>query len=148
MTSKALIKKGELLRMANIAKEFGVVVEHKYNGIIVRVAPHHGAEPKGKTDTKRFTSPEAPPDPIQPPFDHRELVSMERLVECGVGAKINCCTIRTFGPRSRQKLLDRGYIEVVSDAGCNFKDEQISLTKKGLDDWKAMQRHRSKHPYL
>lgn len=148
MTKKALINKAELLRMANIAKEYGVVVEHEYDGIIIRVAPHYGAEPQNKTQPKHISNPEAPPDPIQPAFDHRELVSMERLVECGVGMKIHSCTIRSFGPRSRQKLLDRGYIEVVSDAEADFKNEQISLTKKGLSDWKAMQRHRSKYPYL
>ena len=148
MTSKALINNAELLRMANIAKEYGVVVEHEYNGIIIRVAPHHGAEPQNKTRPKHISSPEIPPDPIQPAFDHREHISMERLVEYGVGGKIPSCAIRSFGPRTRQKLLDRGYIEVVSDTGANFKDEQISLTKKGLADWKAMQHHRSKYPYL
>ena len=44
MTKKALIKTAELLRMANVAKKFGVVVEQEFDGVIVRVSPFHGAD--------------------------------------------------------------------------------------------------------
>jgi len=44
MTKKALIKSVELLRMAKIAKEFGVCVETEQDGVIIRVRPFHPSD--------------------------------------------------------------------------------------------------------
>ena len=39
MTKKALVKQADLLRMAKVAKEFGVIVWHETNGVKVCVGP-------------------------------------------------------------------------------------------------------------
>lgn len=146
MTRKALIKEAELRRMAKLAKQFGVVVEQEFQGVIIRVAPHHGTAAQRKSEPNPWDAAlDAPPEPIQPQFDHREQFAMERLVELGVGRKIHSCTIRSFGPHTQAKLLDRGYLDVTHQPGDKFKDDEISLTNKGLSDWNALKRHRSKY---
>ena len=146
MTRKALIKTADLLRMANVAKKYGVVVEQEFEGVIVRVAPHRGAVDNAPPEPNPWDlALDAPPEPIEPPFDHREQFAMERLIELGVGVKTHSCTIRSFGPHTQNKLLERGYVEVAHQPGGKFKDDEISLTKKGLSDWRALEKHRGKY---
>jgi hypothetical protein len=85
MTRKALIKTAELHRMAKVAKEFGVVIEQEIDGVKIRVAPHHGAQaqPAAPEADPWDAALDAPPEPIQPPFDRRERFAMERLLELG-----------------------------------------------------------------
>ena len=145
MTKKALITKAQLLKMANIAKKYGVVVEQEENGIKVRVAPFHGAEPAHSRDHSRDSVLDAPPEPIQPRFDHREHFVMERLSELRVGAKVHMCTLRGIAPSTQKKLLAPGYITVHHGKRGKLIDDEISLTRRGLGDWKALMHNRSKY---
>jgi hypothetical protein len=156
------------MRLAAVAKKTGMRVEIEIEGVIFRVAPDitpaQGSEHfKTLTEWQAWRDQErarqiqrealdaaldAPPEPIQPPFDHRERFAMERLLELGVGVKIHSCTIRSFGPHTQAKLLERGYVAVEHLPGEKFGDDEISLTKKGLADWNALRRHRDKYPSL
>lgn len=152
MTKRSLIRTAELERMAKTAKKFNVTVSLEFEGVTFYVKPMDGADgdqrvPENPCDAALDASPE----PVQPPFDHRELFVMELLSELGAGEKVHCSTIRSFGPSTQKKLEDRGYIEVASAAGQPFKDREISLTPAGLADWRALERYRNRHhglPYL
>lgn len=61
---------------------------------------------------------------------------------------INSCSIRSFGPHSQQKLLERGYIDVSLGKIGRYNDDDISLTKNGWSDWQAQQRHIKRYPSL
>ena len=73
---------------------------------------------------------------------------MRRLIEAGVGSKVYSCTLRSFGPLTQKKLSERGYIEVCHQPGEKFKDDEISLTAKGLADWKSLEAHWRKYVTL
>ena len=73
---------------------------------------------------------------------------MERLVAAGIGVMVNSCSIRSFGPHSQQKLLERGYIEVSPGQIGKYNDDDISLTKQGWSDWQAQLRHIKRYPSL
>ncbi|MCK8779121.1 hypothetical protein M0654_03890 [Rhizobium sp. NTR19] len=150
MTKKAIISQAELMRMATAARKHGVVVEREIDGVITRVTPFHELPKVAAPEPNHWDAvlEDAPPEPIQPPFDHRERYVMERLIDLGVGVRTYSCTIRSFGPHTQSKLLERGYVEVTNSIGDKFKDDEISLTRKGLADFKALERHRSKYPSL
>lgn len=150
MTRRTLIKNAELHRMAKVAKELGVVVEQEFEGVIFRVAPFHGAAGSALSPESNpwDAALDAPPQPVQPPFDHREQFAMELLVNLGVGGRVHSCTIRGFGPHTQKKLQDRGYIDVLPSSEHKFNDQEINLTQLGLRDWKALKRHRDKYPCL
>ena len=78
----------------------------------------------------------------------REHRVMELLISHGVGVFVHSCTIGSFGPHTQAKLVGRGYAEVKHQEGNKFKDDQISLTKQGLKDWKAMKDYHSKYVCL
>lgn len=73
---------------------------------------------------------------------------MERLVEAGIGVSIHSCSVRSFGPHSQKKLLERGYIKVSPGQIGKYNDDDISLTKQGWTDWQAQKRHIKKYPGL
>lgn len=149
MARKSLISSAELHRMAKVAKQFGVVIEQEFEGVIIRVGPPHGSPVSEAATLNEWDEVfDRPPEPIQPPFDHRELHAMERLADLGVGHKIHSCTIRSFGPHTQAKLVDRGYVVVIHQSGKKFKDDEISITKKGLSDWEALKRYQGKHQYF
>jgi hypothetical protein len=138
-------------RMARTAKESGMVVEYVEGDVTVRFVPIEGAESSSTSkidDDWLDRGLNAPPEPIQPPFDHRESAAMVRLVELGIGVRCSSGGIRSFGPHTQKKLLDRGYIDVFHEPGEKFADDEISLTKKGMADWKALRKHRDKYPCL
>lgn len=146
MTKRALIKTAELHRMAKVAKELGVVVEMQFEGVIFRVAPHLSGEELSYEEPKtRAVGSYTTREPVQPPFDHRELFVMELLNKFGVGEKVPCGTIRSFGPSTQKKLEDRGYIELAAATGQPFKDREISLTPAGLADWRALERYKNRY---
>lgn len=150
MTPKALIRTAELLRMAKVAKEFGVVVEQEFEGVTIRVSPHDGAGTVENPSSahQRSARQAAPPEPIQPPLDHREDYAMKYLAALGAGVTVQSSLIRGFGPHTQNKLNERGYVEIHHRKGQKFGDDEVSLTEKGLADWNALQGHRSKYFYL
>ncbi|WP_313522226.1 hypothetical protein [Shinella sp.] len=146
MTKRALIKTAELERMAKTAKKFNVTVSLEYEGVTFYVKPMEEADGvQGLTANPWDAELHARPEPVQPPFDHRELFVMELLSKLGVGEKVHCGTIRSFGPSTQKKLEERGYIEVASAPEQPFRDREISLTHAGLADWRALERYRSTH---
>lgn len=149
MTAKALITKAELLRMAKIAKEYGVVVERVYNGTTVRVGPH--GEPPMKSAPQSAVRRQAPhtvPSPIQPPLSKYELAVMKSLAALGLTAKVRSTKLKLFGATTREKLLVRGYVDIHRPDGGKPRDETVSLTQKGFKDWEAYLKHIREHPYL
>jgi len=135
--------------MAKIAKEFHVTVSVEYEGVIFRVMPREGAnDPEIGRPNLWDSVFDEPPEPVQPPFDHREAYAMELLVNLDEGKKVHSCTIRGFGPHTQKKLQDRGYIDVFPSLEHKFNDQEITLTKAGRRDWKALKRHKDKYPCL
>ena len=86
-------------------------------------------------------------EPIQPPLNHREHGAMECLAKVRAGRSVSSSSIPRFGPATRRELLDRGYIEFV-DTETGKAENQVRMTEKGRKDWKALVRHRSRHPHL
>ncbi|MCW8283465.1 hypothetical protein K7A42_21435 [Agrobacterium sp. InxBP2] len=149
MTTKALVTKSELLRMAKIAKQYGVIVEQEYNGVIVRVAPlDAGSVKPAKTGPRWAPAEDAPPPPIQPPLNRYEEAVMKTLTAIGPNAKLRYTQLRSFGPATEEKLLARGYIDVIRPVGGRLKDEVVCLTEKGFADWQKQRDHISSHPHL
>lgn len=149
--TKSNFRQRDLERIFRAAKAIGATVQIDLKTLMVKVIPND--QPKADTPHAipaygKDNWDEAPPEPIHPPLDHRECRAMERLVEAGVGVKIDACSVRSFGPHSQQKLLERGYIEVFSGEKAKYNDDEISLTKRGLDDWNAQRRHTDKYPFL
>lgn len=173
MTRKAFIKQSDMRRMAAVAKEFSIRVEVEVDGVLVRFAPDSGQQQPGnfatlsewqawrerrpdrlgkkakepvidhKASEWRLWDPVTdPPQPIQKAFDHRESAAMKRLVKLGVGRKLHPAEVRGFGPHTQKKLADRGYLEIHAIAG---QDDEVSLTKKGMADWKAQEDHDEKY---
>lgn len=91
--------------MAQVARLLGVEIEQESQGTVIRVRPVNRAD-----HAERESVEEASPEPIQPPLDHREELTMETLVEVGVGVKTYWSLIRWCDPHTRRKLDDRGYI--------------------------------------
>jgi hypothetical protein len=121
MTKPPIIDQADLMRMAAVAEETGMRVEVEIEGVIIRVAPDDRSLKTLAPEPNYWDAGlDAPPEPIQPPFDHRERFAMERLLELGVGVKIHSCTIRSFGPHTQAKLLERGYVEVEHQPGEKF----------------------------
>lgn len=141
----------DLERIFRAAKATGATVQIDLKTLSVTVIPTpeqptvslQGFAPDGKENWD-----DDPELPIQPPLDHRESRAMERLVAAGIGVMINSCSIRSFGPHSQQKLLERGYIDVSPGKIGKYNDDDISLTKRGWSDWQAQQRHIKKYPSL
>lgn len=139
MTTKALITKAELLRMANIAKEYGVIVEKVHRGITIRVAPHHGNPPA--TSAARVSDRRPVPDkvrpPIQPPLNKYEEAVMKSLAAVTPAGQLRCVKLKLFGAATREKLLSRQYVIIQRPDGGKSRDETIRLSEKGIKDWEA-----------
>ncbi|PDV89959.1 hypothetical protein CO652_00630 [Rhizobium sp. H4] len=140
-------------RIARAAKDSGLVFEYVEGGVTVRFVPVEGAEPATSSKLAEDRSMldrglDAPPEPIKPPFDHREWAAMARLVELGTGARLHSGGIRSFGPVTQKKLFDRGYIEVFHQPGNSFADDEICITKKGMAAMQAQEMHRTRYPRL
>ncbi|MCT7665639.1 hypothetical protein [Shinella kummerowiae] len=132
--------------MAKTAKKFNVTVSLEYEGVTFYVKPIDGADGgQGVPENPWDAALNAPPEPVQPPFDHRELFVMELLSKLGVGEKVHCGTIRSFGPSTKRKLEERGYIEVTSAPEQPYRDREISLTHAGLADWRALERYKTRY---
>lgn len=150
MTAKALITKAELLRMANIAKEYGVIVEQVYEGITIRVAPHHGEAQassaprfRGRDPARNNVRP-----PIQPPLNKYEEAVMKSLAAVAPTAQLRCVKLKLFGAATREKLLAREYVVIHRPDGGKPRDETVRLSEKGVKDWEAHLKHIREHPYL
>jgi hypothetical protein len=139
VTAKARLRSADMARMAKIAKEFGVVVEHVVGGVTTRVSPHDpdSASAVNKPDALIYNRSTRPLIPLLSDMHRREFDALERLAEVGVGVWVYSCTLRQFGPHTQAKLLASGYVEVLNEKGSSFKDDQISLTDEGLRKWKA-----------
>ncbi|MGO7979539.1 hypothetical protein ACC691_16685 [Rhizobium johnstonii] len=150
---KLSLSTADMRRIARAAKASGLVFEYVEGDVTVRFVPVEGAKPATSSKLAEDRSMldrglDAPPEPIKPPFDHREWAAMARLVELGTGARLPSGGIRSFGPVTQKKLLDRGYIEVFHQSGEKFADDEICLTRKGNADWNALRKHRACYPAL
>lgn len=135
--------------MAKIAKQYGVIVEQEYNGVIVRVAPlDAGSVKPAKTEPRWAPAKDAPLPPIQPSLNRYEYATLKALAALGSNGKLRYTELRSFGPATQEKLLARGYIDVVRPVGGRLKDEVVCLTEKGFADWQKHRDHISSHPYL
>lgn len=150
MTAKALITKAELLRMANIAKEYGVIVEKVHRGITIRVAPHHGNSPAMSSPhvSDRRSVPDKVRPPIQPPLNKYEEAVMKSLAAVAPTAQLRCVRLKLFGAATREKLLARQYVIIHRPDGGKPRDETVRLSEKGVKDWEAHLKHIREHPYL
>ncbi|SCX00786.1 hypothetical protein DSM25558_0177 [Agrobacterium sp. DSM 25558] len=163
--SRASFRQADIERIIRAAEKTGATVQVDLRSFVVTIFPGTGLIPKpaaplfGFPDGKENWDDDGPyekPDsmgrvysnerePIYPPLDHREHGMMERLIALGVGNNVHSYGHRNFGPSTQQKLLDRGYVEVTHQPDGKFTDDEICLTKKGLADWKALEKHRSKY---
>ncbi|MGJ7039645.1 hypothetical protein J2Y63_002903 [Shinella sp. BE166] len=149
MTEKALVKRVDLLRMARVAKELGVVVSLEQDGVTIRVSPFDVGNPE-TIDAQlpaRLASP-LPPEPIKPPLNYLETAVMETLIGCGVGVGVAFSAIRSLGPQTKAKLVKRGYITVTRNPDVKGSDDEISLTAKGRAHWNAMEKYNKTYPRL
>lgn len=131
----------DLAVMAQVAKDYGVQVEHEFEGAILRIQPlsrANGMQP-GKSN-----NPDAlcdPFEPIHPPLNYNEMFTMKTLVEIGVGQVAYSSLIRWCDLRTVRKLAARGYI-FAKPPGRKISDDEIRLTDDGLLAWTALLEHR------
>lgn len=91
---------------------------------------------------------DTPPEPIQPPLDHREARAMEYLTAIGPEKPIDWYRLKNFGPHTQKKLQNRGYIKVSKTIDRAGNPDEIWLTKSGLKAMQALSAHRSKYLVL
>lgn len=163
--TRASFRQADIERIIRAAEKTGAAVQVDLKTLVVTIFPGVVAIPTPasplalkqdgpeREDWSDIENPldrglNAPPEPIQPPFDHREWAIMGRLAGLGVGARLPSGGIRSFGPHTQKKLVDRGYIEVFHQHGKKFADDELCLTQKGMADWKALRKHRDQYPCL
>ena len=83
-----------------------------------------------------------PPPEID--LDLREENTMKMLAKRGVGAHLTCRAIPDFGPRTRDKLAERGFITTSEARSGKFKDDQVTLTPEGTKALKDLKAYRKK----
>lgn len=146
---KIAFTKSELLRLASIAKEQGVAISLERDGTKITISPCPVA-PTHEAPRHQMAWPivDPPAPPIDSGFDHREQAAMEQLVAAGVGVPIHVDTMRSVGPLTCQRLAERGYVEILVNETGRSPGERIALTRKGLQDWKALGSYYERHPAL
>lgn len=84
----------------------------------------------------------------RPPADidlnHREESVIKKLVRKGTGIRFRCDAFKGFGEATRNRLVQRGLITVISSDSGRFKEDEILLTKEGAIVWKALTNYRKK----
>lgn len=147
--TKSNFRQRDLERIFRAAKAIGASVQIDLKTLVVKVMPIDPpaieadpvAVPFGKENWDDVVS------PISPPFDGRELNAMKVLFKLPDGLWTSASAIRSFGPHSQQKLLERGFIELSSSATTPEKSD-IRITEKGRKDWAAYQRFIEDNPHL
>lgn len=151
MTTKALIKQAELNRLAAVAKRHGITIEIETEHYKLRL---YSTDPTDEEATTPEPNPwdipysQHPPEPIQPPFDHREAKAMKYLMAFGAETPIDWYKLKNFGRHTQEKLQSRGYIDVSAESDRQGNPDQIWLTKAGQRAMRALDAHRSKYPVL
>lgn len=135
------MKPADLVAMAKVAKDYGVLVEHEFEGAVLRVQPVTNASSDESTGRTDMDGPCDASEPIRPPLDYREMFTMKTLAEIGVGQKAYSSLIRWCDLRTVKKLAARGYI-LAKPPGRTISDDEIKLTKDGLLAWTALLEHR------
>lgn len=159
--TRASLRQADIERLIRAAEKTGSLVQVDLKTYVATIFPGAGPPPKlglspsivsddvddredNSTSKWRLWDPVTdPPQPIQKAFDHREYAAMKRLVELGVGRKLHPSEVRGFGPHTQKKLADRGYLEIIH--GLSGQDDEVSITKKGMADWKAQEAHDEKY---
>lgn len=121
------------------------MVWQEQDGVKICVAPSH--EPSSAAARDELPHQKArrvPSPPVNPPFDRRELAAMQILAGIGVDKPICFNKINNAGPSTFKKLSDRGYAKITHENGSPVSEDRIALTKKGLADWKALERYRGR----
>lgn len=134
----------DIAAMAKVARDYGVLVEHEFEGTTLRIQPiahEHGVQRTGLDDLNglcdRF-------DPVQSPLNYREMFTLKTLVEIGVGEKAYSSLIRWCDLVTVKKLAARGYI-LAKPPGRKISDDEIRLTDEGLFAWSASLKPRHDH---
>lgn len=162
--TRAAFRQADIERILRAAKATGSIVQIDIKTLVCTILPPSAEQPqkapplvrdgKENWDDDQDWSHYRPvaiadtPPPIQPELDHREHAAMIKLIELGVGEKLHLAGTRGFGPGTQRKLSDRGYIEIIHQPGGKFQDDEVSLTKKGLTDWKAQKAYIAKNPFF
>lgn len=150
MTTKATVKQADLIRMAKVAREFGVVVERELDGVIVRVAPYAkvGDKQEAQQNRSTFQRHKPPTSPIEPELNRYEYAVIKALAELGPNVKQLSRKTKSLGVATEEKLLRREYIEIHKADSGKYRDEKVSLTDKGFLDWETHIKHIRGYPYL
>ncbi|MBM3091632.1 hypothetical protein GFB56_12495 [Ensifer sp. T173] len=155
MTAKALIKQAELQRLADVANRHVITIEVETAHYKLRMIPNSVHTPQPADDVVSPTRnpldiplSEHPPEPIQPPFDHREKRAMDYLMTVGPDKAIDWYTLKNFGRHTQRKLQERGYIDVSAETDRQGNPDQVWLTKAGQKAMRALDAHRTKYPVL
>ncbi|MEX2741066.1 hypothetical protein AB3480_06415 [Rhizobium mongolense] len=152
---KITLSKADMLRIATVAKEYGVIVEYVDGDTTIRIEPHHGAEPVKPSD--RANQVDAilsrgrrgnPVPPITPDLNWREADVMLQLSRYPIGQKVHWRTLANFGPATQKKLEDRGYIDVSYEAEKPDVLNEVWLTKSGMKAWNSLRSYYDKYPSL
>lgn len=147
--TKSNLRQRDLERIFRAAKAIGASVQIDLKTLVVTVLPtdlpaieaDRGPVPLGGENWDEAVS------PISPPFDGRELTAMKVLFKLPDGLWTSASAIRSFGPHTQQKLLDRGFIEL-SQGVPGRKMSRIRITEKGRTDWAEYRRFIDDHPHL
>lgn len=129
----------DLIAMAQVAREYNVIIEYQSAGAVTRVQPAfptNGFQSgRGGLDVNRD-----PFEPIWPPLDYREAFTLKTLVDIGPDQLAYSSLIRWCDRDTVKKLAARGYI-VAKPPGRKISDDEIRLTDEGLIAWSgAMKR--------
>lgn len=147
--TRSTFRQRDLERIFKAAKATGASVQIDLKTLVVTVLPvalvaveaAHAPVLFGAENWEDVVS------PISPPFDARELKAMEALFKMPDELWTSASTIRSFGPHSQHKLLERGFIELSPSANTPTKRD-IRITKKGRIEWAKYQRFIEDHPHL
>ncbi|OAE45447.1 hypothetical protein [Agrobacterium tumefaciens] len=119
----------DLAVMAQVAREYNVLIEHECEGSILRVQPASTSNGfharRGGSDSTLDAF-----EPIWPPLDYREAFTLRTLAEIGVGQIAYSSLIRWCDPETVKKLSVRGYI-TAKPPGRKISDDEIRLTTRG-----------------
>lgn len=128
------IRPDDLAAMAKVAKEYGVRVEHEFQGTVIRIQPALNANDMRPANLDSLNAFCDPFGPILPALDYKEAFTMKTLVEIGVGQKAYSCLIRWCDLATVKKLVAKGYI-LAKPPGRKISDDEITLTDAGLVAW-------------
>lgn len=163
--SRATFRQAELERILRAAKKVGAIVQVDLRTLAVSIQPAsagasdgHALTPDGhenwddlpEAEGPRWDVPyhQIPPEPIQPPLDHREARAMEYLLTVGAEKPVGWHRLKNVGRHTQKKLLDRGYIGVSERTDRLGNPSEVWLTKAGQKAMRDLDEHRSKYPVL